>query len=388
MRVASSPRPFREGTLRAVRQGGGGRTVRDDVTLVRPMPFLAAAALLVAGCGGLLDSSTAVDAPAPPPTVASAPESVSGAVPESAAATGTAVGEMAARQRGELDALDAALRDRRTRYDALRETARRDSADYFAQVAAISARLRVGTTPGNPLLVGQWNAAQGALDRLLADVAALNTLGNEVATDSATASYLLESVRATYALQGAVDEDHRRLAAIEDGIGRSVVLIDRTRREVRETIDRYTDYVHEERRRLTRLGRAIERGEYAAAADERSARAAVLASAASDAPRAALPARPPLVVIRFSRPDVDYRAALRTAVAAALDRHPASTFDLVAVAPAADNPADVVRGAAAKRHAEEVLAALVEMGLSESRVTLSATTSPEVSINEVRLYVR
>ena len=361
--------------------------MRDDVTLVRPAPFLAAAAWLVAGCGSLLDSSTAVDAPAPPPTVASAPESVSGAVPASAATTGTAVGEMAARQRSELDALDAAIRDRRTRYDALRETARRDSADYFAQVAAISARLRVGTTPGNPLLVGQWNAAQGALDRLLADVAALNTLGNEVATDSATASYLLESVRATYALRGAVDEDHRRLAAIEDGIGRSVVLIDRTRREVRQTIDRYTDYVHEERRRLTRLGRAIERGEYAAAA-EPGARAAVLASAASDAPRAVLPARPPLVVIRFSRPDVDYRAALRTAVAAALDRHPAGTFDLVAVAPAADDPTDVARAAAAKRHAEEVLAALVEMGLSESRVTLSATTSPEVSTNEVRLYVR
>lgn len=361
--------------------------MRDDVTLVRPTPFLAAAALLVAGCGGLLDSSTAVDAPAPPPTAASAPASVSGAVPESAAATGTAVGEMAARQRGELDALDAVIRDRRTRYDALRETARRDSADYFAQVAAISARLRVGTTPGNPLLVGQWNAAQGALDRLLADVAALNTLGNEVATDSATASYLLESVRATYALQGAVDEDHRRLAAIEDGIGRAVVLIDRTRREVRETIDRYTDYVHEERRRLTRLGRAIEGGEYAAA--EPGARAAALASAASAAPQAVLPARPPLVIIRFSRPDVDYRAALRTAVAAALDRHPTSTFDLVAVAPAAGNPADVARGtAAAKRHAEEVLAVLAEMGLSESRVTLSATTSPEVSTNEVRLYVR
>ena len=263
----------------------------------------------------------------------------------------------------------------------------RDSADYFARVAAISARLRVGTTPGNPLLVDQWNAAQGALDRLLADVAALNTLGNEVAADSATASYLLESVRATYALRGAVDEDHRRLAAVEDGVGRAIVLIDRTLREVRETIDRYTDYVHEERRRLTQLGMAIERGEYAAPAAAAPDSQAVARAPA--APRAVLPARPPLVVIRFSRPDVDYREALRTAVAAALDRHPVAAFDLVAVAPAAGDPADVERGVgAAKRHAEEVLSALAGMGLAESRVTLSATTSPEVGTNEVRLYVR
>ena len=169
------------------------------------------------------------------------------------------------------------------------------------------------------------------------------------------------------------------------------VLIDRTLREVRETIDRYTDYVHEERRRLTRLGMAIERGEYAApdANDEPDPRAAAPAPAASDAPQAALPARPPLVVIRFSRPDVDYHEALRTAVAAVLARHPVAAFDLVAVAPAADSPADVERGiGAAKRHAEEVLSALAGMGLAESRVTLSATMSPDVGINEVRLYVR
>lgn len=368
--------------------------MRDDVTLVRPMLCLAAAILLVAGCGDLTDPSTGGDAPAadvlaaPPPAVASGSGSAAGAAPESAVATGTAVGEKAARQRGALDALDAATRDRQARYDALRANARRDSADYFARVAAISARLRVGTTPGNPLLVDQWNAAQGALDRLLADVAALNTLGNEVAADSATASYLLESVRATYALRGAVDEDHRRLAAIEDGVGRAIVLIDRTLREVRETIDRYTDYVHEERRRLTQLGMAIERGEYAApAADDEPGSQAVARAPA--APWAALPARPPLVVIRFSRPDVDYREALRTAVAAALDRHPVAAFDLVAVAPAAGGPADVERGVgAAKRHAEEVLSALAGMGLAESRVTLSATTSLEVGANEVRLYVR
>ena len=33
-------------------------------------------------------------------------------------------------------------------------------------IAAIEARLQVGTTPGNPILVQQWNEAQSELDRI------------------------------------------------------------------------------------------------------------------------------------------------------------------------------------------------------------------------------
>ena len=386
--------------------------MRHDGALVRPTVCVAAVAFLLAGCaelelwpslgsGPASDGRTEVVIPAsttettPEPAHEAMPSGAGGGFegaaldpPATAMPTGTFVGGKVARQQAELVELDASIRDRRMHYDALRDTARESAQGYFASVAAIMARLRVGTTPGNPVLVSQWNAAQSELDRLLTDIAALNTLGNQVAADSAMAAYLLESVRATYALQGAVDEDHRRLESIEDGVNRTVVLIDRTLGEVQETIDRYTDYVNAERRNLTTLALAIKNGDYLGPSLGNPSQRTAAAQATLE-PQTVLAGRRPLVVIRFNRPDVEYRQALYTAVSTALDRRPSTGFDLIAVAPMAGSPADVALGAnTAKRNAENVLLALTEMGLPSSRVTLTATTSHDVLANEVRIYVR
>jgi hypothetical protein len=309
--------------------------------------------------------------------------------------TGTFVGGKVFQQRGELDNLRFSIRSRQDQFGQLRNTARQNSQGYFATVAAITARLRIGTTPGNPVLVSQWNAAQSELDRILTDIAALNTLGNQVAADSAMSAYLLEAVRATYGLQGAVDEDHRQLALIEDEVNRSVVLIDRMLSEVQETITRYTDYVNAERRNLTSLALAIKNGEYIGPSlSNRSVQFATTQSsvqqqAAPLEPQIALADRRPLVIIRFDRTNVEYRQALYSAISTALERRPSSTFDLIAIAPNQGSPADVALSTnAAKRNAEQVLQALTEMGLPSSRVALSSTTSPSVQTNEVHIYIR
>ncbi len=390
--------------------------MRHDVTFVRPTVCLAAAALLLTSCADLDLWPSTMGEPMsggqtqvviPPSAAETAPEPVDEATPSSAdigfesatldppapaTPTGTFVGTKVVQQQAELAQLDASTRNRQMQYDALRNIARQNSQSYFASVAAITARLRVGTTPGNPVLVSQWNAAQNELDRLLTDIAALSTLGNQVATDSAMAAYLLESVRATYALQGAVDEDHRQLALIEDGVNRTVVSINRTLGELQETINRYTDYVNAERRNLTTLALAVKNGDYLGPSLTNRSQQAVAAQAMLSAPlepQMALAERRPLVVIRFNRPDIEYRQALYSAISTALDRRPSSGFDLIAVAPMAGSPADVELGTnTAKRNANDVLLALTEMGLPSNRVTLSATTSPDVLSNEVRIYVR
>ena len=95
------------------------------------------------------------------------------------------------------------------------------------------------------------------------------------------------------------------------------------------------------------------------------------------------------MVIRFHRPKVPYEKALYTAVRRSLERRPDAAFDLVAVAPNADNPAEVaLHSDASKRNAETVLRSLISMGLPAERVSLSATTSANVQSDEVRLYVR
>ena len=307
--------------------------------------------------------------------------------------TGTFVGQKVRGHQNELTELKAAIGQRNAQFQQQRATARQDSQTYYATIAAINARLQIGTTPGNPILVSQWNAAQSELDRILADIAALNALGNQVAADSAMAAYLLESVRAAYGLQGAIDEDHRQLAVLEDEVNRSVVLIDRQLNEINETINRYTAYVNSERRNLTTISVAVKNGEYYGTSLMNRAfetgYSMLAPTATAPAPMAATESREPLVIIRFDRPDVDYEQVLYMAVARALERRPSSSFDLVAVSPNQGTPAEVALNTnTAKRNAQAVLGSLSEMGLPSNRVNLSSLTSPNVYTNEVHIYVR
>ena len=99
--------------------------------------------------------------------------------------------------------------------------------------------------------------------------------------------------------------------------------------------------------------------------------------------------RRPLVTIRFYRATVPYEKALFSAVNLALERRSDVVFDLVAVAPRLDSPAEMtLHSDASKRNAENVLRSLTGMGLPPERVSLSATTSANVQSDEVQLYVR
>ncbi len=176
-------------------------------------------------------------------------------------ATGTFVGAKVGQHAGELEALKSSIGNGNARYQQLRVVTEQNAQRYYAIVAAISARLQIGTTPGNPVLVSQWNTAQSELDRILTDIAALNTLANDIAGQSAMSAYLVESITAAYGLSGAVEEDHRQLALIEDEVNRTVVLIDRMLSEIHETIARQTAYVSNERRNLTSLSLSVKNGE-------------------------------------------------------------------------------------------------------------------------------
>ena len=190
-------------------------------------------------------------------TTSFVPPSVTAAQP-----TGTFVGQKVAQVRSELETLQNNVRQRNDSLQEIRRTTTQNAQRYHGTVAAVNARLQLGTTPGNPVLVRQWNTAQSELDRIGIDIAAMNSLANSVAADSAMVSYLLETTRATYGLQGAIDEDHRQLAILEDETNRTLVLIDRLLNELSEDISRQTAYVGNERRNLTAISLAIKNGEY------------------------------------------------------------------------------------------------------------------------------
>ncbi len=351
------------------------------------------AALLLGGCAfadqalfpalapGSDNSSSTTAAPAPVATTSSysLPRVSSGD------STGTFVGQKVTALRGDLQQLQNTLTDQSNQLNQIRNQTVQDSQNYHGTVAAIEARLQVGTTLGNPILVQQWNSAVAGLDRINDDVLKANRLSTEVASTSGLAAYLLESVRAARSLSGAVDEDHRQLRALEDETNGTIVLIERLLTDLASDVQRQQQYVANERGNLNTLAVAIKNGQlYGTSLGNVTNGAPTLATA----PAVASTDRP-LVVIRFDRPNIAYEDALYTAVKGALDRRPSAVFDVVAVTPAAASPGAAALGeTSSRRNADAVVRSLSQMGLPADRVRISSLSSSDASTGEVRVFVR
>ena len=309
--------------------------------------------------------------------------------------TGTFVGQKVSQLRNELNQLQINIVRQNERLQKIREQVVQTSQTYHGTVAAIQTRLQVGTTPGNPVLIDQWNQAQIALDNMGEGINLLNSLANSVASDSAFAAFLLESTQATFGLSGAIDEDHRQLVILEDETNRTVVLIDRLLNELSEDVSRQTAYVGSERSNLTTLSASIKNGELLGP----SLRSTIFTTLRKDSNTDNNSSRPlanssimnkqPLVVIRFDRPDVPFERALFAAMSRTLEQRPNAQFDLVAVSPSKGNPAELaLNSSKSKDHAARVFRAITDMGMPANRVSLSSTTLDRAVTNEVHIYVR
>lgn len=349
------------------------------------------AVLLAGGCSFAEESLFPASGTVDPATQAGSPPALGSSSFEApgvtnGTATGTYVGQKVSSLRGDLQQLQGMLGRHNQALQGIRNDTVQDSQRYHGTVAAINARLQVGTTPGNPILNQQWNAAQGELDRINEDVLKMTRLANEVTSSSALSAYLLESVRAARQLSGAVDEDHRQLRILEDETNRTTVLIERLLTELSDDVNRQQAYVANERTNLNTLALAIKNGQLYGSS---FASSPVAYDAPLAAPRAAVATDSPLVTIRFDKPNVNYEGALYAAVKGALDRRPGASFDVVAVSPSGSTPGGQALGATAvRRNAESVVRSLSNMGLPSSRINVSQTTSTATRTGEVQVFVR
>ena len=301
--------------------------------------------------------------------------------------TGTAVGQKIEGMRGDLTKLNASVAAQNQTLQALRAQSIQNAVAYHQSVAVINAKLEVGTTPGNPIVVKQWNDAQGQLALGNDVLSGMNKLANDVAANASVANYLLELTRATFGISGAVDEDHAQLRVLEDEVNKTTILIDRLLSELTEDITRQTNYQAEERANLNTLAIGVNNGE--AFGSSLGSRAYAMPIQPAYAPGSGIATGRPLVVIRFDKPNVDYQQALYQAVSQALARRPNAAFDLVAVAPNQGGTAQTALNSnMVRRDADQVLRSLISMGLSPDRVSMSAATSAAAQVNEVHLYVR
>lgn len=349
-------------------------------------------ALLLGGCDfadnallPTLSGSSAGTSSAPGPKLGTT--NFTPAPPAPLRPTGTQVGQAAGIIHNNLVKLQSSIVAQNNTLQNLRLQSAQSVQAYNQTVAAINSRLTVGTTPGNPDLVKQWNDANAQLSKGDAVLAGMNKLSVDVASSASISNFLLESTRSTLRLSGAVDDDHVQLRLLEDEVNRTTILIDRLASELTEDTNRQTFYLTEQRGFMNTLAVAVNNGE--ALGSSLASRVYAPPPAPVTAPGAGVATGRPLVVIRFDQPNPDYQQALYQAVSQVLARRPNAAFDLVAVAPQIGGPTQIALNSnIAQRDADQVMRSLLGMGLTPDRVSMSAATSPTAQVNEVHLYLR
>tara|TARA_B100000674_G_scaffold69996_1_gene48357 strand:+ start:161 stop:1396 length:1236 start_codon:yes stop_codon:yes gene_type:complete len=300
----------------------------------------------------------------------------------------TYVGERIIEMRQEYSNLVSAVTDSDNGFTKLREQGIASAEVYHSTVAAISARLQIGTTPGNPVLLDQYEKAQTELAEVGAQGQIIVDLGNQIALLSTRVSYLMDQTRSAKRLRGAVDEDHRRLSLLQDDLKRKSVEITRLLENLNETVRRRDIYLAAERRRLTLLASAISVGESFGMG------LGSIKSLPVDTDNSNLEKKSdanlsgnPIAVIRIDGSSNKFTQGLFGAVSAALDRAPNATFTLVAVSSSAGNASEKAQRAAyAREDAGKVVSSLISMGMPADRLSVTELALAEVENTEVRLY--
>jgi hypothetical protein len=296
--------------------------------------------------------------------------------------TGTGVNKTVQQLRSQIMTLENHLAANAQRLADIRNANASSANTYQEAKAHIMTHLQLGTTRGNPELVSQWNGAQSALDQMSSNINTLNALGTDVTSDSSAAHFALDSIVSTFNISGAVDEDHRQLAVLEDETNQTIVLVDRLLKEMSDNIQRQTAYVANERANLMTLANGIKNGELYASD------LASMTMMSGAAPMSAAPGGV-VAVVRFDRKNPNYQQELYASLNQALASRPNANFEIVAVSPTRGSAAAVqVAQTTAKRHAQEVLRAMTDMGIPASRLAVSSSTDPAISASEVRVFLR
>ncbi len=199
--------------------------------------------------------------------------------------TGTqTVKQRVSQLRNDQTLLAAGLTAQQAQLNAVKTQVGTDAQAYNAMVGAISTRLYAGTTPANPELVANWNEAQAKLDAVTVGVGQLNSLASQVTTQASVAGYLLDNVRGTYAVGGAVDDDHRQLRSIEDETSRSIQTTDRLIADLNGEIVRQNAFLGRERANLAGLSYGVNVGRIGAVSGAQRATTTTRRAAAPGTP--------------------------------------------------------------------------------------------------------
>jgi hypothetical protein len=307
--------------------------------------------------------------------------------------TGTFVGGKINQFRGDLTSIQNAVSSHNNDFLRFKDLVDEQTSVYQGLSSAIRSRLQIGTTPGNPVLVGQWNDAQRALEDIQNNVNNLQIVNNRVTADAALILHLKNAIDSSFFISGAIDEDHNQLKVLRDDVQRTSVLYERLMGELEEKISREIQILNDERKYMKNLSRDIEVGKFG-----RKVSAPPTMETSEDTNNEDLSSPTKLkqlkvaplnydnaiLVIKFDDTNFDYSTALFESISNALEQIPSAAFEVVAVSPTsgpsyADNARD---------KASEVFSKIVEMGVPTERVSITSSSSNSAQAEEVHIYLK
>ena len=307
--------------------------------------------------------------------------------------TGTFVGGKINQFRADLSSIQNAVSSHNNDFLRFKDLVDEQTSVYQGLSSAIRSRLQIGTTPGNPILVGQWNDAQRALEDIQNNVNNLQIVNNRVTADAALITHLKNAIDSSFFISGAIDEDHNQLKVLKDDVQRTSVLYSRLMDELEEKISREIQILNAERQYMKELSADVEVGKFGgkvSAPPTRSSQSSTISTSGEEAGAidtikiAPLNYDNAILVIKFDDTTFDYSTALFESISNALEQMPSASFEVVAVSPTG--------GASfaekARQRASEVFNKVVEMGVPSERVSLASSNSTTAQAEEVHIYLK
>jgi hypothetical protein len=288
----------------------------------------------------------------------------------------------------EFNKLDNEISEKRVSFNLLKSNGIKSAENYHSIVGAIAARLQIGTTPGNPILLDQFENAQTELASVSAQGQNIVDVGNKISLLSTRVSYLLEQARAAKKLRGAVDQDHRDLSSFQDTLKRRSVDVMRSLEELNETIRRREIFLAAERRRLTLLANAISIGEsFGTGLGTVKSLPVSNENNSYDQKSQSSVSPSPIAIFKIRSESENYHQDLFGAVSAVLEKAPKAKFTLVAVSSSAGNASkQAERAANAKLDVGKLISSLIAMGMPVDRLSVNSLSVASIENTEVRLY--
>ena len=303
--------------------------------------------------------------------------------------TGTFVGGKINQFRADLSSIQNAISSHNNDFLRFKDLVDEQTSVYQGLSSAIRSRLQIGTTPGNPILVGQWNDAQRALEDIQNNVNNLQIVNNRVTADAALITHLKNAIDSSFFISGAIDEDHNQLKVLNDDVQRTSVLYARLMDELEQKISREIMILNDERQYMKMLAEDVEVGKFGGRVSSPPTTSGNTQEQSKPKSIDTVNIAPlnydnAILVIKFDDTNFDYSTALFESISNALEQMPSANFEVVAVSPTG--------GASfsdkARQRASEVFGKIVEMGVPSERMSLTSSNSTTAQAEEVHIYLK